>query len=56
MSGLTLRKPHDIASFDHLVTRLDDSGEAIEVCGPAGTDLSQWTVLLYNGNGGGVCE
>ncbi len=30
-----------------------DSGEAIEVCGPAGTNLSGWDVVLYNGNGGG---
>jgi predicted extracellular nuclease len=30
----------------------DDTGEAIEVAGPAGTDLSGWTVVLYNGNGG----
>lgn len=29
-----------------------DSGEAIEVAGPAGTDLSGWTLVLYNGNGG----
>jgi len=29
-----------------------DVGEAIEVEGPAGTDLTDWTVVLYNGNGG----
>ena len=29
-----------------------DVGEAIEVSGPAGTDLTGWTVVLYNGNGG----
>ncbi|MBB4153979.1 hypothetical protein GGQ80_001885 [Sphingomonas jinjuensis] len=29
-----------------------DSGEAIEIAGPAGTDLSGWSVVLYNGNGG----
>ena len=28
-----------------------DTGEAIEVAGPAGTDLTGWQVLLYNGNG-----
>lgn len=27
-----------------------DSGEAIEIAGPAGTDLSGWSVVLYNGN------
>lgn len=31
-----------------------DSGEAIEIAGPAGTDLSGWSLLLYNGNGGAV--
>jgi DNA/RNA endonuclease G (NUC1) len=29
-----------------------DAGEAIEVEGPAGTDLTGWSVVLYNGNGG----
>ena len=27
-------------------------GEAIEVSGPAGTNVTGWTVVLYNGNGG----
>lgn len=27
-----------------------DSGEAIEVAGPAGTDLSGWSLVLYNGS------
>ena len=27
-----------------------DAGEAIEVAGPAGTDLAGWTLLLYNGS------
>lgn len=27
-----------------------DSGEAIEVAGPAGTNLDGWTLLLYNGS------
>lgn len=31
-----------------------DSGESIEIAGPAGTDLSGWSLLLYNGNGGAV--
>ncbi|MEE4190390.1 MAG: ExeM/NucH family extracellular endonuclease [Halieaceae bacterium] len=30
-----------------------DSGEAIEITGPAGQDLSGWSIVLYNGNGGG---
>lgn len=29
-----------------------DAGEAIEVSMPAGTDLTGWQVVLYNGNGG----
>ena len=29
-----------------------DAGEAIEIEGPAGTDLAGWSVALYNGNGG----
>ncbi|MDQ4039733.1 MAG: hypothetical protein M3313_15630 [Actinomycetota bacterium] len=27
-----------------------DAGEAIEIAAPAGTDLSAWTLLLYNGS------
>lgn len=30
-----------------------DSGEFLEIAGVAGTDLSGWSVVLYNGNGGG---
>lgn len=29
-----------------------DTGEFIEVAGPAGTDLSTYSLVLYNGNGG----
>ncbi|WP_461305341.1 HYR domain-containing protein, partial [Aureisphaera sp.] len=29
-----------------------DQDEAIEIAGPAGTDLSVYTIVLYNGNGG----
>lgn len=29
-----------------------DTGEAIEVEGPAGTDLTGWSLVLYNGNNG----
>lgn len=29
-----------------------DVGEAIEVAGPAGTDLTGWSIVLYNGAGG----
>ena len=27
-----------------------DTGEAVEVAGPAGTDLAGWTIALYNGS------
>lgn len=33
-----------------------DAGEAIEVSGPAGTDLTGWQILLYNGSGGAVYD
>lgn len=29
-----------------------DVGEAFEIAGPAGTDLADWSVVLYNGSGG----
>ncbi len=29
-----------------------DTGEAVEVAGPAGTDLTGWSLVLYNGSGG----
>ena len=29
-----------------------DAGEAIEIEGPAGTDLAGWRIVLYSGNGG----
>ena len=29
-----------------------DTGEAIEIAGPAGTDLTGWRVVLYNGSNG----
>ena len=31
-----------------------DEGEAVEIQGPAGYRLSGWTLVLYNGNGGGT--
>lgn len=35
--------------YDNVST---DAGEAIEVSAPAGTDLTGWQIILYNGNGG----
>ncbi len=29
-----------------------DAGEAVEIAGPAGTNLSGWDIVPYNGNGG----
>ncbi len=31
-----------------------DTGEAIEIAGPAGTDLTGWSILRYNGSNGTV--
>ncbi|MET0826249.1 MAG: hypothetical protein ABWZ89_07020, partial [Acidimicrobiales bacterium] len=33
-----------------------DAGESIEVAGPAGTDLTGWTIVLYNGTGGATYD
>ena len=33
-----------------------DTGEAIEISGPAGTDLTGWSIVLYNGNGGAAYD
>ncbi|MCG8348451.1 MAG: lamin tail domain-containing protein, partial [Chloroflexales bacterium] len=29
-----------------------DTGEAVEIAGPAGVDLTGWSLVLYNGSGG----
>src|SRR6476620_3961220 len=29
-----------------------DAGEAIEISGPAGMDVTGWKIILYNGSGG----
>ena len=33
-----------------------DAGEAIEVSGPAGTDLTGWSIVLYNGSNSAVYD
>lgn len=33
-----------------------DSGEGIEIAGPAGTDLDGWSLQLYNGSNGSVYD
>ncbi len=31
-----------------------DANEGVEIAGPAGTSLNSWSLVLYNGSGGGV--
>jgi Ca2+-binding RTX toxin-like protein len=38
----------------HYDTAGADVGEGIEIAGPAGTNLTGWSLVLYNGNGGVV--
>jgi DNA/RNA endonuclease G (NUC1) len=33
-----------------------DANEAIEIEGPAGTDVTGWSIVLYNGNGGAAYD
>jgi len=33
-----------------------DTGEAVEIAGPAGTDLTGWSLVLYNGSNGTVYD
>ncbi len=33
-------------------TSTGDINEGVEIAGPAGTDLTDWKIVLYNGNGG----
>ena len=44
-----------IAEF-HYDNTGTDAGEAIEISAPAGTDLSGWEVVLYNGNNGAAYD
>lgn len=38
----------------HYDNASNDAGEAVEIAGPAGTDLTGWTIYFYNGGNGGV--
>ena len=40
----------------HYDNASSDVGEMVEIAGPAGTDLTGWQVLGYNGNGGSVYD
>ncbi|TFH38788.1 MAG: DUF5017 domain-containing protein, partial [Bacteroidia bacterium] len=57
---LILSLPFDLFSQTVFINEIHydnvsaDTNEGVEVAGPAGTDLTGWTVLLYNGNGGAV--
>jgi len=50
-SGVIAQEAVRISEF-HYDNEGDDFSEAIEVSGPAGTNLSGWTVVLYNGANG----
>jgi len=39
--------------YDNIGT---DAGESVEIAGPAGTDLTGWSIVLYNGSGGVVYD
>ena len=58
-SNVAGHAPADAAVFIseiHYDNAGNDAGEAIEVFGPAGTDLSGWSIVLYNGAGGAVYD
>jgi endonuclease I len=38
----------------HYDNSSSDTGEIVEIAGPAGTDLTGWQIIGYNGNGGGT--
>jgi DNA/RNA endonuclease G (NUC1) len=50
-SLLTSLPPIRISEF-HYDNVGTDAGERIEISGPAGADVANWKVLLYNGSGG----
>ena len=60
--GLTLLAPNVLAASSVFISEFHydnastDTGEFIEVTGPAGTDLTGWSLVLYNGNGGAVYD
>jgi len=55
LSGLFVTGAHATPVFIneiHYDNSGSDTGEAIEIAGPARTDLTGWSVVLYNGAGG----
>lgn len=51
-SGLALASTPVFINEIHYDNTGTDSGEAIEIAGPANTNLSGWSLVLYNGTGG----
>ena len=54
LGGFTLTRAQTTVFINeiHYDNTGTDTGEAIEVAGPAGTDLSGWSLVLYNGSNG----
>src|SRR5437868_10210844 len=50
----TTELPHTRFSEIHYDNAGTDAGEAIEIEGPAGQSLFGWSIVLYDGNGGGA--
>ena len=53
--GLNTSMPVRISEF-HYDNAGTDVGEAVEVSGPAGTSLTGYSIVLYNGSGGAVYD
>ena len=53
-SAAVLEAPTVVISEIHYDNASTDVDEAIEVAGPAGTDLEGWQIVLYNGANGSV--
>ena len=52
LMSITAALPDVRISEIHYDNTGTDAGEAIEISGPAGTDLTGWQLVLYNGTGG----
>jgi DNA/RNA endonuclease G (NUC1) len=52
IEGVPVVLPETRFSEIHYDNSEDDIAEQIEIEGPANTDLSGWSIVLYNGNGG----
>ncbi|TDQ18883.1 putative secreted protein (Por secretion system target) [Algoriphagus boseongensis] len=54
--GLTASAQQVFINEIHYDNTGADVGEAIEIAGPAGTDLTGWSIVLYNGANGAVYD